>query len=119
VYSYVSGFGVLLLMLLTCGFFLVGWRGVLAFVAARGAAGLVNWAVEFWNARRIKRATGFSLWSSELNFFNAYRLHAAKLGRPTEIEPLQELEIERENWNPCFEDLAGKWPAVVRRFTVE
>ena len=116
-YSYASGFGVLLVVLALYGFVTVGWRGVLAFFVARLTAGILGFAIESWNKSRIYRKIGIPLSLAEINFFSAYRLHASEIGKSTDITVGDE-ELTEENWKPCFEDLARKWPEVVRRFTI-
>ena len=109
------------------GFVSVGWQGVLGFFAGRLTAGMVNWVLQFWNAKRLYAKTGQKLFLPELNFLNAYRLHASstiasppisfqEFKKRMDVSMSQE-EMKEENWKPCFEDLALKWPEVVRRFT--
>jgi len=115
-YSYISGFGILLVVLVVYGFISVGWQGVLAFFIGKLVAGIIHLGIEFWNSRRIHSTIGYALTGSEVNFFNAYRLHASALGKSTDITVSDE-ELKEENWKECLEDLATKWPEVVRRFT--
>lgn len=115
-YSYISGFGIILISAAVYGFISVGWQGVAAFFIGKFAAGLFNNVVEFWNVKRIHSKIGIALTLSEINFFNAYRLHASELGKSTDITVSDE-ELEEDNWKECLVDLAVKWPEVVRRFT--
>ena len=117
-YSYISGFGLLLIILAVYGFLSVGWQGVVAFFVGKLVAGVINNAIGFWNAKRIHSKIGTPLTISEINFFNAYRLHAAGLGKSTDMTVSEE-ELKEENWKECLEDLALKWPEVVGRFTVD
>jgi len=118
IYSYVSGFGILLILLAVYGYFSVGWQGVVIFFVAKVIAGIVKMAIETMQMKRVHSKTGLALTASEKNFFNAYRLHASKLGKSTDITVSDE-ELKEENWKPVFEDLATKWPEVVRRFTMD
>jgi len=115
-YSYISGFGILLIISAIYGFVSVGWQGVAAFFIGKLIAGIINWGIEFWNSNRIHSVIGNALSGSEINFFNAYRLHASAIGKSTDITVSDE-EMKEENWKECLEDLAIKWPEVVRRFT--
>jgi hypothetical protein len=126
-YSYVSGFGILFIILAVYGFVAVGWRGVLAFFVSRLLAGIVSFVLDYWNSKRIYRRIGKPLHLSELNFLNAYRLHASytiasppisfhEFRKRIDVSVSQE-EMEEENWKPYFDDFALKWPEVVRRFT--
>lgn len=115
-YSYISGFGILLILLIVYGFITVGWQGVIIFFVAKFLAGIVKMPVE---AKLMKQhgELGF-LTLSEEHFFNAYRIHAKRLGKTIDIAVSNE-ELEEENWKPVFEDLATKWPEVVKRFTMD
>lgn len=115
-YSYISGFGILLILSAVYGFVSVGWQGVAAFFIGKLVAGLINNAIGFWNAKRTHSKIGIPLTISEINFFNAYRLHASELGKSTDITVSDE-ELKEDNWKECLEDLAIKWPEVVKRFT--
>jgi len=128
-YSCVSGFGILLVGFVVYGFVTVGWRGVMAFFVGRYGAGIVGWAIDFWNARRIYARYRVPLHLSELNFLNAYRWHAtersdaisfgeyqSEFKRKMDIAVSDE-EMKEENWKPCFDDLALTWPEVASRFT--
>lgn len=116
-YSYVSGFGILLIILSTYGFVSVGWQGVVAFFIGKLIAGIINTGIGFWNTKRIYSQLGIPMTMSEINFFNAYRLYASEIGKSTEIAVTDE-ELTEENWKECYEDLALKWPEVVQRFTI-
>lgn len=115
-YSYISGFGILLIVLTVYGLLSVGWRSVAALFIGKILAGMVNIIFELWNVKRIYRASGIPVTQSEISFFNAYRIHASRLGCTTDIT-LSDSEWEEVNWSECFEDLANRWPEVVRRFT--
>lgn len=105
-------------MLGVFGFFSVGWRGVVAYFAARFAAGVVNWILGMRETRIYFQKIGEPLTASERNFFNAYRLHASALGVTTDIS-VGDQERDRDNWEPTLIELATKYPEVVARFTVD
>jgi hypothetical protein len=115
-YSYFAGFGILLVLVAAVGWLTVGWLGVAAFFSARVAAALLGWIHDFHFTQRSHALTGQSLTTSERSFFNAYRLHASRLGVTTDLE-LSDDEYQEDSWRPCFEDLAARYPEVVRRFT--
>ncbi len=116
-YSYISGFGILLVLLAVYGFITIGWQGVVIFFVAKFLAGIVKMTIETIQMKKVHSKTGLALTASEKNFFNAYRLHANRLGKTTDITVSDE-ELKEENWKPVFEDLATKWPEVVNRFTM-
>jgi len=115
-YSYVSGFGILLTLLGIVGFFVAGWQSVVAFFVAKFLAWGVAQIVEFVDTKRMFKLSGFPFTASERHFFNAYRLHAFRIGVTTDID-ISEEEAKEENWKEPFMDLASKWPQVVARFT--
>lgn len=79
-YSYLAGFGILILIVGAVGMTTVGWRGVAAFFVAKVFAGAVGYILELWEVKRVFRHTGVSLTGSERSFLNAYRLHASHVG---------------------------------------
>jgi hypothetical protein len=113
-YSYVSGFGVLLAVLLVTGFLTVGWPGVLAFMAGSAVGALASMVVELWRTRRYMHTIGHPLTSAEVSFFNAYRMHASKMGVTTCIN-LDDEESSAESWRPALDDLVARWPSVAQR----
>ncbi len=58
---------------------------------------------------------GFPLSESEVNFFNAFRLNADRLGLPRSLE-VTENEIATGGWEKCLEDYAAKHPEAVTSF---
>jgi hypothetical protein len=127
-YSYVSGFGILLVGLIAYGFVTVGWRGVMAYFVGRCGAGIVAWAIDGWNTRRIYARDRALFHLSEINFLNAYRLHASEtidaisfdsyyseFKRKMDVAVSDE-EMKEDNWKACFDDLALRWPEVASRF---
>jgi len=117
-YSYISGFSILLIALLIVGYFLVGWQGIIAFFIGKFLGWAISQVFELQQMKKIKEIVGVPLTASERSFFNAYRMHASKLGKSLDIDVSDE-ELTEENWKPAFEDLAVKWPEVVSRFTIE
>jgi len=115
-YSYVSGFGILLILLGIVGFFVAGWESVVAFFVAKFLAWGVAQIIEFIDTKRMFKLSGFPFTASEKFFFNAYRLHASRIGVTTDID-ISEEEAKEEYWKEAFVDLATKWPQVVARFT--
>lgn len=117
-YSYISGYGLLIIVIAIVGYFTTGWQGVLAYFIGKFSGWIVARAIEIIETKRYFKLTGFAFTASERCFFNAYRLHAAKHGITKDINLSAEEEKE-ENWRPSFEDLAQQWPEVVARFTVD
>ncbi len=117
IYSYLAGFGLLLIILCVVGFYLVGWRGVLAYFIARFLEGVIAKVLDVRETRMYLKEIGEPLTASERNFINAYRLHANRVGVTTDVS-VEDEEREKENWESTFMDLAMKYPEVVARFTV-
>jgi hypothetical protein len=116
VYSLGAGYGVFFIGLLVFGLFTIGWKGVLAYVMGRIAAGALAGAIDLAYAKVVFDRTGISLTASERSFFHAYRLSADRIGATRSLEVSEE-EMEPENWQAVFADLMVKWPVVVSRFT--
>ncbi|MHB8773430.1 MAG: hypothetical protein ACYC7J_20760, partial [Syntrophales bacterium] len=57
-YSYVSGFGILLIVLLIVGLITAGWQSVLAFLVGKALGWGVNLILEFWDTKRAFRLSG-------------------------------------------------------------
>lgn len=118
IYSYLAGFGILLILLLVLGFLLAGWKGIVAFLIGRLLAGIVNGALNWHRAYYYHSVLGDAVTASEVNFINAYRLHASKLGVTTDIS-VSDDEMLQDNWYPAFVALTIKWPEVTARFTYD
>jgi hypothetical protein len=116
IYSFVAGYGVLLVGLLIFGYFTTGWRGVLAFIIARISCSLVVLVTEVLSMRHVYRQVGFSVTASERSFFHAFRLLASRFGVSTDLQ-VSDGELAPSHWEHVFHDLAFKWPVVVGRFT--
>ncbi len=115
-YSYFSGFGLILAAQVVGGFVFVGWHGVLAFYLGTWAASCCNWMFEFMQAKNIHRQSGLAVFGSEINFVNAYRLHASALGLDTNVDVSEE-ELCPESWWQAYQQFAEKYPEVVGRFS--
>lgn len=116
IYSFLSGYGALLIGLLIFGFFMVGWEGVLAFVGGRAVGGIVFSIIEFVRNKYFFNSTGIFISKSERSFLHAYRIEATRLGASTDLE-VSDDELMPANWGEVFHDLETKWPVVVHRFT--
>lgn len=116
VYSWFSGYGIFLIALLFFEFFMVGWRGVVAFIAARVAAGWLTGGIDLAYGKFVIKKTGISITAFERSFLHAYRLLAGQLG-VTRFPEVAEKKMKPENWQHVYADLAIKWPVVATRFT--
>jgi hypothetical protein len=117
-YSYIPGFGILHILFSIAGFYIIGWQFVVAFFIATFLGWCVVQIMEFIDTKRVFRLAGHPFTASERFFFNAYRLHASRIGVTTDIG-VSEKETEEENWRDAYLDLADKWPEVVNRFSQE
>lgn len=114
-FSYISAFGIVFIFLTIFGFVLVGWQGVVGFFAGRLVGWIINTLLDNFESDRIYKKTGAHIFGSERNFLNAYRLHAAKLGKTTDVY-VSDDELKSENWKRAFNEFARKWPEVVKRY---
>ena len=102
-------------VLLAVLFVTLGWPIPALWVVGGLAARIVTMVAEFAWARRFFRLAGAPVTSSEVNFFNAYRLHADQLGLTRNITVPDE-EIALGDWQACLADYAAKYPESVARF---
>ena len=93
----------------------LGWAIPAVWVAGGVAARMVGSVAEFAWTLRKSRLAGVPLTSSEVNFFNAYRLHADRLGLTRKVSVSDE-EIALGDWQACLTDYAAKYPESVARF---
>lgn len=91
------------------GYLAQGWAGVVAWGLAYLAASIVGTVAGFMTARSAHKATGFALTTSEMSFFNAFRLHAVALGAASSTEVTQE-EQDSGKWQAVAEDYGFKFP---------
>ncbi|HNZ31579.1 MAG TPA: hypothetical protein PKJ25_05735 [Smithellaceae bacterium] len=117
-YSYLSGYGIFLIVVIIAGFLLGGWQAVVAFFVGKIIASLAGQVLEFWQASRYHNLTGHPFTGSEVSFFNAYRHHASRIGEKTNID-LSDSEMEEDHWGETFQRFAMEWPEVVQRFTTD
>lgn len=114
-YSYINGFGVIMIAQIVVGLLLVGWQGVAALYVSSAVASGCNWLLESRYMKKLTNMTGIFLTGTEGNFFNACRLHACRLGITTDIVVTDD-ELCPENWRAAFEQLASRYPEVVVRW---
>ena len=93
-----------------------GWRGTLFYILGKYSAFLIIFIIETLQMKVTFKRMGYPLSSSERNFFNAYRLHASRIGVTTNLE-LKEGEVESGKWRTPFLEFKSKYPEVVERFT--
>lgn len=108
-YTYISGFGVILAVVILVGYITSGWQAVAAFILGRVAAFVLRQILEF-TYMYINEIT-----LSELSFFSAYVYHANKLGKDPGLN-LSEEDKRAKNWEECLEQFARNWPEVASRF---
>ncbi len=114
-WSYLPGFGEAHVLVLAVLVFVRGWLSVPIWVAGLVVGGVLRYVLEAALVSRHFKLLGQVLTSSEVNFFNAYRLHADRLGIPSDIT-VSESEIEDGVWYACLVDYAEKYPESVARF---
>jgi hypothetical protein len=118
VYSYLSGYGILLALLVVFGYWRVGLAGVGALFAGKFAAMLLNYFGEVMWMKRASEKIGTIFTASERHFYNAYRWHALRTGASADVN-VTDQELEPAKWQHVLVLLALKWPEVTRRFTAD
>jgi len=121
-HSYVAVFGISTVITIVIAFLLAGWQSAVAFIVGKIAGYIVCEALEFATMKKTWARWGqylpdsFGMTASERHFFNAYRLHALRLGVTTDIS-LSKKELKRGKWQRAYLHFARGWPKVVARFT--
>jgi hypothetical protein len=126
-YSRLSGFGVLTVILLAIGFFRVGIFGTLAFIVARIVVEEISILID----RKIGRDFGIKMGMDPIiakegamllapakDFLRAYKFYAVRFGFPIDLEVSQK-ELQKNNWIHVWDDFVKKWPEASQRFPKE
>jgi hypothetical protein len=114
--SYLQSFGILTIVVIATGFFTVGWKGILFYYLGRVSGWVINSIIDGILTKILQKKVGLPLTSSERSFYNAYRIHASRIGITTNIE-LEPGELESRSWEIPFNKLEREWPKVTARFT--
>jgi hypothetical protein len=115
-WSWISGYGLLTGVGLASAWVLKGWGFAAAWIAGLFIAFVIsNVFIQWPRMMYYKKKVGVPFTQSEINFFNAYRLHADRLGISHSIE-VSEDEIQSGGWQRCLEDFASKYPEAVAKF---
>lgn len=117
-FSYINGYGLIWIFACVMAFFRYGWMGVGAWVAGQLLATACSAAIQVVLVRRAWLATGQPLTQSEVNFVNAYRLHADDLGLTRDIT-VEDEEVATGIWKAAFLHYASHWPEAVARFRAD
>ena len=118
IWSWTSGYGILLTLTLTNAWMTRGWQGPLWWVLGIFATTIAVKMILEWGFVALRWRIGgkeSAFTSSEVNFFNAYRLHASRMGASQELDVSDE-EIASGMWRECLLDYAAKYPEAVNRF---
>ena len=115
-FSYISGYGIYLVVVIIAGFFLGGWEVIVAFFLGKIIAVTLGLVVEHLQTRHVYKLTGYPFTASERIFFNAYRFHASRIGITTDVS-LNDDELDENYWKATFHKFSLEWPEVVKKFT--
>ena len=115
-FSYISGFGIYLIIIIAVGLIYSSWKSVVAYFVARIFCWVIDWVIEYFEAKRMVKYLGYPLGLAERNFFNAYRLHANRIGASIDLEVTDD-ELKEEYYSKSLNQLAYEYPNVVARFT--
>lgn len=118
VYSFVSGYGIMLIPLTIIAYFVGGWWLIAGMLGGRMAASMIGGILDMLHMRLTFKQTGFAFTASERSFFHAYRLLANKHGITKDLN-VSEADQSPIVWMPSYIELAVAWPVVVSRFSEE
>jgi hypothetical protein len=112
-WSYLNGY-VLYFAAVVASYLVGGWSALLLWLLGYPIAITLSYVLELVFAMVTRRPVTVS----ETNFFNAYRVHAVRLGVTRDLN-VSEDEIDGRAWKNCLADYAIKYPASVARFDPE
>lgn len=114
-WSAIARYGALTIAIAAALWVLRGWEYGAAWIGASLAGPVISmFSIEVLRMKFYFKTVGHALTQSEINFFNAYRLHAHELDLTLSIE-VEEDEIRDGGWRRCLEDYAAKCPAAAFR----
>lgn len=114
VWSYIGGYGILLLGGLVAVYIAGGWPAVVMWMVGYPLVVVATSCGELALVMLLRHP----LLIAETNFFNAYRLHAQRLGLTLEIS-VEDGEMASGDWEECLQDYAVKHPEAVAQFNPE
>lgn len=115
-WSWIHGYGLLSIIGISLAWVLRGWEWAAAWILGSiGAFVISKLFIEPMRMKWYMHRIGFPFSESEVNFINAYRLHADRLGLPRSLDVSQD-EITSGEWERCLEDYSAKYPQAVARF---
>ena len=83
----------------------------------RSAAAATNHLLDFARARHYAKVLGHPLTQSEVNFFSAYKVHAARIGVDADLEVADDT-TSMDRIAESVERFKLEWPEVAARFSV-
>lgn len=102
VWSYFSGWGLLICATVGLIWWQMGWVAVIAFLIGRLAGAAIDIFAD----------------TEGENFYHAFRFHARRVGASSSISVPDE-ELLFGQWRLCLLDYAAKWPEAVLRFPAD
>lgn len=115
-FSWGIGYGIFTLLGIAVAWFLRGWLFAVAWLGGFIAAYIfVLFIFEALITSFYSKQIGYPVTSQEINFINAYRLHADRLVMPHNLDVPDE-EIAAGFWEECLQDYGAKYPEAVARF---
>jgi len=115
-FSWGIGYGVFTLIGIALAWILRGWIFAVAWLGGFIAAYIVVlFFLEGMIMNYYSKRVGYPVTTQEINFLNAYRLHADRLGMPRNLDVPEE-EIAAGYWEECLQDYGAKYPEAVARF---
>jgi hypothetical protein len=116
IFSWAIGYGVFTLIGIAIAWILRGWIFSVAWLGGFIAEYIIvcfmlEGMIMYYYSKRI----GYPVTTQEINFFNAYRLHADRLGMSRNLYVPDE-EIATGHWEGCLQDYGAKYPEAVARF---
>jgi hypothetical protein len=114
--SLIDGYGLFTILLIAVGLFFSEWENTVFYFIGRYSASFILFLQQMFIGRSLKKKFGNAVTISEMNFFNAYKFHANRVGAKTGLD-LRPYELENGKWFEAYSLLESEWPTITARFT--
>lgn len=116
-FSYIQGYGIITVALAIAGYIKLGLTKTVLILVAVVIANLLDYVLELLRVIIAKNKNNQYLTVSELDFLNAYRFYAAKVGANMDIFVSEE-EISNGNWFEPYIWLENNYPGITFTYDI-
>lgn len=116
-YSYINGFGIVTVILGICGYFKMGLSDTIIIIILLFVPHITDWIIDMARAIWCKAKDRPYLTMSELDFLNAYKMHAAAIGANVDTFVSEE-EMQSGEWKKPYAWLQINWPQITNKMAM-